>query len=55
MLKLVVCAFLLAVGVSAKPAKDQLMLEDLDDTAIVESTVREARAAPSHISDLIKP
>lgn len=37
------------------PMKDELMFEGPDDTATVESTVREARAAPSHIGDLIEP
>ncbi|XP_060526760.1 uncharacterized protein LOC132702246 [Cylas formicarius] len=58
MCKIAVCvvAALLACGVAAAPAiKDELMTELGDDTATVESTVREARAAPSHIGDLLKP
>ncbi|XP_030767395.1 protein bfr2-like [Sitophilus oryzae] len=44
-----------SLSISAQPIKDELMFEGPGDTATVESTVREARAAPGHISDLIKP
>lgn len=38
------------------PAYDELMEEQGDDTAVVESVVREARAVgPSHIDDLLGP
>lgn len=38
------------------PAYDELMEEQGDDTAVVESVVREARAVgPSHIDDLLAP
>lgn len=38
------------------PAFDELMEEQGDDTALVESVVREARAVgPSHIDDLLSP
>lgn len=38
------------------PAKDELMFDAGDDTAVVESTVREARAAvPEHIEEILEP
>lgn len=44
------------VMVTGLPAKDDLMVELGDDTAVVESTVREARAAvPERIEDLLGP
>ncbi|CAG9766748.1 unnamed protein product [Ceutorhynchus assimilis] len=49
------CICLLAVGGFGIPMQDDLMFEGSDDTATVESTVRETRAAPSHIGDLVKP
>lgn len=39
-----------------RPVFDELMEEQRDDTAVVESVVREARAVgPSHIDDLLGP
>lgn len=55
MAKLFICLSALLVGTLAIPIKDELMFEGPDDTATVESTVREARAAPKHIGDLLKP
>ncbi|XP_066260636.1 uncharacterized protein [Euwallacea similis] len=55
MAKVFICLSMLLVGSLAIPVKDELMFEGPDDTATVESTVREARAAPKHIGDLIKP
>ncbi|KAL1490530.1 hypothetical protein ABEB36_013208 [Hypothenemus hampei] len=55
MFKFFVCVALVAIGALAIPVKDELMFEGPDDTATVESTVREARAAPKHIGDLLKP
>ncbi|RZC34601.1 keratin, type I cytoskeletal 9-like [Asbolus verrucosus] len=51
-------AFFLLIGtaVLGLPAEDALMLDLGDDTAVVESTVREARAVvPEHIEDLLHP
>lgn len=42
------------LSVTAMPW-DELMEEKSDDTAVVESTVREARAIPEQIDDLLKP
>lgn len=55
MYKFAIWASLVLAGVLAYPVKDDLMFEGPDDTAIVESTVRETRAAPKHIGDLLKP
>lgn len=51
----VLCALFLGL-VSALPARDGLMFDlESDDTAVVESMVRETRAAPEHIEDLLEP
>lgn len=43
-------------GTFGHPAYDELMEEQGDDTAVVESVVREARAVgPSHIDELLTP
>lgn len=42
----------LCCSVNGLPARDELVF---DDTAIVESTVRETRAAPEHIEELLEP
>ncbi|KAH1012983.1 spore wall protein 2 isoform X1 [Dendroctonus ponderosae] len=55
MLKYFTCVTLLAIGAFGTPIKDELMFEGPGDTATVESTVREARAAPNHIGDLLQP
>lgn len=47
--------FLLEV-ICGYPVYDELMEEQGDDTAVVESIVREARAVgPSHIDELLGP
>lgn len=49
-----VCAFV--VMVQSRPAAEELMTLSSEDTAVVESTVREVRqAVPSHIGDLLQP
>jgi hypothetical protein len=57
MCKLAGAFFLVVMPVIlAHPAKDELMFDLGDDTAVVESTVREARAVvPEHIEDLLQP
>ncbi|KAJ8918138.1 hypothetical protein NQ315_011595 [Exocentrus adspersus] len=56
MCKLVGAFFFLGLAaVLSIPIKDAFILEDGKDTATVESTVREARQAPEHIEDLLKP
>lgn len=56
MCKSVSAFFFLGLGaVLCVPLKDGLMVHVGGDTAVVESTVREARQAPEHIEELIKP
>ncbi|XP_044259431.1 keratin, type I cytoskeletal 9-like [Tribolium madens] len=56
MCKSVALFFLLLPAVFTLPTQDDLMQELGDDTAVVESTVREARAiVPEHIEDLLQP
>lgn len=56
---MVIVPFLFLVllkGSFGNPIFDELMEEHRDDTAVVESVVREARAVgPSHIDDLLGP
>lgn len=48
--------FFLGLGaVLCVPLKDGLMVVQGGDTAVVESTVREARQAPEQIEDLLQP
>ncbi|XP_018567042.1 uncharacterized protein LOC108907727 [Anoplophora glabripennis] len=45
----------LGAAVLCVPLKDKLMVDLGGDTAVVESTVREARQAPDHIEELLQP
>lgn len=56
MLTVNVFTFFVFQAALGHPAFDELMEEQSDDTAVVESVVREARAVgPSHIDDLLGP